>query len=182
MQLLERLLTAAQEGGRMGSVIEILILQGLAYHAQGDTPAALRALQQALALAEPQGYDRIFLDEGLPMWQLLHEVVVQKITPHHVGKLLAGFEAEQQKNTGKSPLAKVRGQPSPGSQPLLETLSQRELQVLGLFKTDLSGPEIASELEIALSTVRTHTKSIFSKLNVKNRRSAVKRASDLDLI
>jgi LuxR family transcriptional regulator, maltose regulon positive regulatory protein len=182
MQLLERLLKAAQDGGRMGSVIEILVLQGLAHHAQGDTSAALPALEQALTLAEPEGYVRIFLDEGSIMQQLLLKATKQKIMPNHTGKLLAEFRAEQQRNAGESPLPDSRRQPSAGSQPLLETLSQRELQVLRLFNTDLSGPEIALKLEIALSTVRTHTKSIFSKLNVTNRRAAVKRASDLDLI
>jgi LuxR family maltose regulon positive regulatory protein len=71
---------------------------------------------------------------------------------------------------------------SPQSSSLVEPLSQRELAVLRLFKTELSGPEIAQELVIALSTVRTHTKSIYSKLNVTNRRAAVKRAAELDLI
>jgi LuxR family transcriptional regulator, maltose regulon positive regulatory protein len=178
LKLLERLLKAAQEGGRMGSVIEILVSQGLAYHDQGDRSAALMALEQALTLAEPEGYIRIFLDEGLSMRQLLLEAAKQKIMPNYTGKLLAGFEVERKKNAGESPLPDPRRQQSP----LLETLSQRELQVLRLFNTDLSGPEIALKLEIALSTLRTHTKSIFSKLEVKNRRAAVKRASDLDLI
>jgi LuxR family transcriptional regulator, maltose regulon positive regulatory protein len=182
MKLLERLLTSAQEGGRMGSVIEILVLQGLAYQAQGAIPAALMALQQALTLAEPEGYIRVFLDEGSTMQQLLLEAAKHKITPNYTGKLLAEFHAEPQSRAGESLLPDSRGQSSHASQPLLETLSQRELQVLRLFKTDLSGPEIAQKLEIALSTVRTHTKSIFSKLEVKNRRAAVKRASDLDLI
>ena len=75
-----------------------------------------------------------------------------------------------------------RSAPSPASQPLIEPLSQRELDVLRLFKTELSGPEIARELVIGLSTVRTYTKSIYSKLNVNSRRAAVKRAAELDLI
>ncbi len=182
IQLLERLLKAAQEGGRMGSVIEILVLQGLAEQAQGDTSAAIIALEQALVLAEPEGYVRMFLNESSPMRQLLLDAAARKIAPNHTGKLLAGFEVEQQKSAGKPSLPDLRGQPSHASQPLLETLSQRELQVLRQFNTDLSGPEIAQKLEIALSTLRTHTKSIFSKLNVRNRRAAVKRASDLDLI
>jgi LuxR family maltose regulon positive regulatory protein len=166
----------------MGSVIEILVLQALAHHAQGDMPAALIPLQQALTLAEPEGYIRMFLDEGSPMAQLLREAAARRIMPNYTGKLLAGFEAEQQRSAGESPLPDWRGQSSPASQPLIEPLSQRELEVLRLFKTDLSGPEIARELMIALSTVRTHTKSIYSKLNVKNRRAAVQRAAELDLI
>ncbi len=182
MGLLERLLKAAQAGERIGSVIEILILQGLALHARGDTPAALEALQQALTLAEPEGYIRIFLDEGLPMAQLLGEAAARKISPNFTGNLLAAFKAQQQKNAGESAQPNMHGHTSLTSQPVLETLSQRELQVLRMFNTDLSGPEIARELEIALSTLRTHTKSIFSKLNATNRRTAVTRAVELDLI
>ena len=175
--LLERLVKAAQEGGRMGSVIEILVLQALAHHAQGDISSALIPLQQALMLAEPQGYIRIFLDEGSPMGQLLREAAARRIMPNYTGKLLAGFGAEQNRSADESPFLTA-----PASQPLIEPLSQRELEVLHLFKTDLLGPEIARELVIALSTVRTHSKSIYSKLNVNDRRAAVKRAAELNLI
>jgi LuxR family maltose regulon positive regulatory protein len=175
--LLERLLKAAEEGGRMGSVIEILVLQAIAYHAQGNLPAALLTLQHALALAEPEGYVRMFLDEGSSMMQLLREASAREITPDYTDKLLAAFEAEQLRSAGEFILPTP-----PASQPLIEPISQRELEVLRLFKTELSGPEIARELVIALSTVRTHTKSIYSKLNVNNRRAAVKRAEELHLI
>jgi LuxR family transcriptional regulator, maltose regulon positive regulatory protein len=175
--LLQRLLTAAQEGGRTGSAIEILILQALAHHAQAGIPAALDPLQQALTLAEPQGYVRLFVDEGPAMAHLLLQAAVRGILPDYTGKLLAAFAARQPMSTGASPL------PTPtAAQPLIEPLSQRELDVLRLFKTELSGPEIARELVIALSTVRTHTKSIYSKLNVANRRAAVTRAAELHLI
>ena len=174
---LERLLKAAQEGGRRGSVMEILALQALAHQASGDIPAALMPLQQALTLAEPEGYIRMFLDEGISMAQLLREAAARRILPGYVGKLLAGFEAEGPSGASQAALLI----PS-ASQPLIEPLSQRELELLRLFKTELSGPEIARELVIALSTVRTHTKSIFSKLNVNDRRMAVKRAAELGLI
>jgi LuxR family maltose regulon positive regulatory protein len=174
---LERLLKAAQEGGRVGSVIEILGLQALAHQAEGDIPAALKPLQRALTLAEPEGYIRLFLDEGPPMIQLLREAASRRILPGYTGKLLAGFEAAGQSSAGEAPL-----RIHPASQPMIEPLSQRELEILRLFKTELSGPEIARELVIALSTVRTHTKSIFSKLNVNDRRAAVKRAVELGLI
>jgi LuxR family maltose regulon positive regulatory protein len=177
MGLLERLLKAAQEGGRMGNVIEILILQALAHHAQSDRSAALPPLEQALSLAEPQGYIRIFLDEGTPMMQLLRKVAARKIMPNYTSKLLAAFEVQEQEGTSASPIP-----PFSASQPLIEPLSQRELELLRLFKTELSGPEIAHELGIALSTIRTHTKSIYSKLKVNNRRVAVKRAAELGLI
>ncbi|HEX5808517.1 MAG TPA: LuxR C-terminal-related transcriptional regulator [Anaerolineales bacterium] len=175
--LLERLLAAAQEGGRMGSVIEILILEALAHEAQGNIPVSLIPLEQALTLAEPEGYIRMFLDEGTPMAQLLREAAAHEIRPGYTGKLLAAFEAQGQKSANASPIPA-----SPTSQSLIEPLSQRELEVLRLFKTELSGPEIARELTIALSTVRTHTESIYSKLNVKTRRAAVKRAIELNLI
>jgi DNA-binding NarL/FixJ family response regulator len=129
--------------------------------------------------------------------------------PDYTGKLLAAFEAEQPGSAGEAPLPSSpatlpegrfapagrvsrperghRRSPRPAGErgdgePLTEPLSQRELEVLRMFKTELSGPEIAHELVIALSTVRTHTKSIYSKLNVNNRRAAVKRAAELNLI
>jgi len=195
MGLLERLLKAAEEGGRKGTVIEILVLQAIAYHAQGDLPAALKPLQKALTLAEPEDYVRMFVDEGSPMTQLLCEAASRGIMPDYTGKLLRAFEAEQPGSAGKSPLPTPlavlpeghrRSPPHAGErgdgEHLTELLSQRELEVLRMFKTELSGPEIARELVIALSTVRTHTKSIYSKLNVNNRRAAVKRAAELNLI
>jgi LuxR family maltose regulon positive regulatory protein len=177
MGLLERLLKAAEEGGRTGSVIEILMLQALARRIQGDSPSALEPLERALTLAEPEGYVRAFVDEGSPMEQLLLEAAARGIMPGYTGKLLAAFGAEPPESAGESPLPT-----SPASQPLVEPLSGRELEVLRLFGTELSGPEIADELVVALSTVRTHTKSVYRKLGVKNRRAAVKRAAALGLI
>ncbi len=177
MGLLERLLKAAEEGEREGSVIEVLVLQALAQHAQGDIHAALRPLLQALALAELEGYVRMFVDEGPPMAQLLLEVATLDMMPDYTDKLLAAFDTEQRSRVSDSPVLTTSA-----SQSLIEPLSQREIEVLRLFRTELSGPEIARELMIALSTVRTHTKGIFSKLNVNNRRAAVNRAVELDLI
>jgi len=175
--LLARLLKAAEEGGRMGSVIEILVLQAVARQAEGDLPLALDPLERALKLAGPQGYVRVFVDEGAPMAHLLLETAARGIMPEYTGKLLAAFEAGEQRSKGKSRLPT-----SLSPQPLTEPLSRRELDVLRLLETELSGPEIARELMIALSTVRTHTKSIYGKLNVNNRRTAVNRAAELDLI
>ena len=182
LELLERLLQAAQAGGRLGSALEILVLQALAHQLQGDSPAALVPLERALTLAEPEGYVRLFLDEGAPMAQLLRDAAARRIRPDYVSKLLAGFESEQPQSAGESPLPDRQVAATPASQPLIEPLSQRELEVLRLFATELSGPEIARELVIGLSTVRTHTKSIYSKLNVTNRRAAVQRAIELNLI
>ena len=175
--LLERLLKAAQEGGRGRSAIEILVLQALALQMQGDISAALVPLQRALTLAEPEGYVRIFVDEGPPMAQLLLEAAARGIMSDYTGKLLEASGAEQLSSADESPLPT-----SLASQPLVEPLSQRELEVLRLFRSELSGPDIARELVIALSTVRTHTNSIYSKLGVNSRRAAAKRAEELGLI
>jgi LuxR family maltose regulon positive regulatory protein len=180
--LLERLLTAAQAGGRLGNVLEILVLQALAHQLQGDSPTAFVSLERALTLAEPEGYVRLFLDEGAPMAQLLRDAAAHRIRPNYTDKLLAGFDVEQPQNAGESPLPDRQVAAAPAVQSLIEPLSQRELDVLRLFATELSGPEIARELVIGLSTVRTHTKSIYSKLNVTSRRAAVQRAIELDLI
>jgi LuxR family maltose regulon positive regulatory protein len=161
----------------MGSVIETLMLQALAHQAQGDTPAALVSLERALTLAEPEGYVRLFVDEGPPMAQLLLEAATCGFMPEYTSMLLATFRVEQPRNPGQSPLlAKTV------ARPLVEPLSQRELEVLRLFRTELSGPEIADELVIAVSTLRTHTKGIYSKLGVSTRQAAVKRAAELDLL
>ena len=111
------------------------------------------------------------------MLALLQEAAKKGFMPDYISRLISVFEAEQ-KGLDVETLPSV----APVSGSLIEALSQRELDILRLFKTELSGPEIASELVIALSTVRTHTKSIYSKLNVNSRRAAVKRAMELGLI
>jgi LuxR family transcriptional regulator, maltose regulon positive regulatory protein len=166
-RFLERLLRAAEEGQRTGCVIEILVLQALARQARDDIPAALAPLQRALTLAEPEGYVRIFVDEGTPMASLLRAAAKQGIARNYVRRLLAAV------NTTEGS--------TPGGQGLIEPLSERELDVLRLLGTDLGGPEIARELIVSLNTVRTHTKNIYAKLGVNNRRAAVRRAKELDL-
>jgi LuxR family maltose regulon positive regulatory protein len=177
LRLLERLQRAAEAGGRMGSVIESLMLQALGHQAQRDLVAALAPLERALKLAEPAGYFRLFVDEGLPMARLLREAAAGSSRAAYAGQLLAAIESE-----APAAAANVPHRASPAPQPLIEPLSQRELEVLRLFKADLSGPEIAQELVIALSTLRTHTKRIYSKLNVNSRRAAVTRATELGLL
>ena len=187
--LLDRLLNAAETGGRLRSVIEIRVLQALIQHEMGDTHAALAALEQALALAEPEGFVRMFVDEGLPMEQLLQEASDQQYLPNDTRTLLAALGSSHHDRAGGEstrPTAftlsvPVSGQSQTAPSTLVEPLSQREIEVLRLFRTELSGPEIAQELMVALSTVRTHTKSIYSKLNVNSRRAAVRRAVELNL-
>ena len=165
-RFLDRLLRAAEEGARTGSVIEILVLQALAHQTQGDIPAALAALQRALMLSEPEGYVRIFVDESPPMTSLLRAAAKQGIAPSYVRRLLAAVDRT----------ADTVGQA------LIEPLSERELEVLRLLGTDLDGPDIARELIVSLNTMRTHTKNIYAKLGVNNRRAAVRRARELDLL
>lgn len=176
-ELLEHLLKAAEDGKRIASVIEILILQALLDQTLAQTDLALANLDRAITLAKPESYVQVFLDEGLPLAKLLGESLKRDTTQSFTRYLLAKFDGQSDSSTPD----KYREEIIP-IQPLLEPLSQRELDVLRLFKTDLSGPAIARELVIALSTVRTHTKGIYRKLDVNNRRSAVRRAEELGVI
>ncbi len=190
MRLLDRLLQAAEEGSRMGSVIEILVLQALAHQAQGNITPALVPLERALTLAEPEGYVRIFVDEGKPMAELLTRIEAKDGTlrvKEYILKLLSAFELHKEiYPTGSTPVEKNRSsllaKQAVSSQTLIEPLSERELEVLRLLRTELNGPEIARELMVSLSTVRTHTQNIYAKLGVNNRRAAVRRAEELDLL
>ena len=167
-RLLERILLAAEEGGRTGHVIEILVLQALAHQRLRDLPAALACLERALTLAEPEGYVRVFADEGPPMASLLRGAAKRGTTRNYVWRLLAALNEA--------------GQDSPVRQALIDPLSERELDVLRLLGTELDGPAIARELMVSLNTVRTHTKNIYAKLAVTSRRAAVRRAAELDLL
>jgi LuxR family maltose regulon positive regulatory protein len=178
MELLDRLLQAAEAGGRTGSVIEILVLLALAHQAQGNIPGALVPLERALTLAEPRGYVRMFVDEGPALAHLLSHAAARKILPEYVSRLVAAFSSEHEINAGAS----LPPTTSPPTLSLSEPLTQRELDVLRLLMTELSGPEIADQLVVALSTIHTHTKSIYRKLNVTNRRAAIKRAVELHLV
>jgi LuxR family maltose regulon positive regulatory protein len=166
--LLDRLLDAADAGNRAGSIIEILVLRALVHRLRSDVPAALVAMARALAMAEPEGYIRIFLDEGAPMTALLREAAGHGIATPYAEQLLAA---------AKNPAAT-----RPHAQGLVDPLSERELDVLRLLGSDLAGPEIAGELVVSLHTVRTHSKNIYAKLGVNSRRAAVRRGEELGLM
>jgi LuxR family transcriptional regulator, maltose regulon positive regulatory protein len=166
--LLDRLLHAAEEGDRAGNVIEILVLLAVAHQTRGDIAAALVALERALDLAEPEGYVRVFLDEGQPMAALLQAAEERGIATRYVRLLLPAPGETEARSTVTAGL--------------IEPVSDRELDVLRLLATDLGGPGIASELYVSLNTLRTHTKNIYAKLGVNNRRAAVRRARELDLL
>ncbi len=179
--LLERLLKAAEAQRRTGSVIEILVAQALAHQTQGNLPLALASLERALTLAEPEGYVRLFVDEGEPMRSLILDfrsrIEKQSSGQGHpllvyVGKLLSAFErvVEKQSTT------------HPKKTDMIEPLSERELEVLCLVAQGLTNQEISQRLVLALSTVKGHNLRIFGKLQVQNRTEAVRRARELGLL
>ncbi|MCB0140814.1 MAG: hypothetical protein KDE50_12985, partial [Caldilineaceae bacterium] len=174
-RLLARLLQAAQAAARMGSVIEILVLQALAHQAQAKILAALQSLEQALLLAEPEGYVQTFVGEGEPMAQLLATAAARGILSAYTAKLLAFFP-----NGGGTSWASANDAKQPSA--MVEPLSERELEVLELIAQGLSNREISQRLYIALSTVKGHNRVIFGKLQVQRRTEAVARARALGLV
>ncbi len=167
LSLLERLLAAGETSNRTGSVIEIGIALAISHQTRGDSQRALDSLERALVSAEPEGYIRIFVDEGDAMKNLLRDVMKRTAVPDYVRLLRTTYGEENGR---------------PASRLLREPLSARELEVLRLLGTELNGPEIAGKLFISLNTVRTHTKNVYRKLEVNNRMAAVCVAKKLDLL
>jgi LuxR family maltose regulon positive regulatory protein len=153
----------------MDSVIRFLVLRARSFQAQDDLPSALSALERALSLAEPEGYVRTFIDEGEPMARLLRQALSQGIASNYAARLLAAFDAE------------VALTPS-AMDALVEPLTERELEVLRLIVAGLSNPDIAEDLFIAVSTVKSHVNHIYGKLGVENRVQAINRARSLGLL
>jgi LuxR family maltose regulon positive regulatory protein len=163
--LLLRLHQGAAAAERNGSLIEILILQALTFAAQNASEEALSALEQALGLAEPEGFVRIFLDEGVRMAELLRQAVAQDIHASYALGLLSAL-----------------GEAVTVQQSLIDPLSERELEVLRLVAAGYSNREIAQELVVAISTVKKHINNIYGKLEVGSRTQAVARARELGLL
>jgi LuxR family maltose regulon positive regulatory protein len=163
--LLGRLHQAAKSGGRTGSLIEILILQSITASAQNRANEALSALEQALSLAEPEGFVRIFVDEGKPLIELLRGAVVQGIQVSYALHLLHAF-----------------GEVAAIPQPLIVPLSERELEILRRIAAGYSNQEIAQDLVIAVSTVKKHVNNVYGKLGVGSRTRAVAKARELGLL
>jgi LuxR family maltose regulon positive regulatory protein len=169
--LLQSLLQAAHAGGRTARAIEICALQALAFQAQADTGEALSALADALALAEPGGFVRVFVDEGPPMAHLLYEAARRDIAPDYTRRLLAAFPAFELEP------------PRPAAaQEMIEPLSDRELEVLQLIAEGLANQDIADRLFLSLHTVKVHARNINSKLGVRSRTQAVARARTLGIL
>jgi LuxR family maltose regulon positive regulatory protein len=182
LDLLARLLEMAGSRGWVGKAIEVLVLEALAHQGRGDTDAALVALERALSGAEPRGYVRTFVDEGPRMASLLHEAAARGLAPDYVQRLLAAFvEAPDTDSPGATEAAPASVGHRPPSA-LVESLTERELEVLQLIAEGLSNREIADRLVLALSTVKVHTRNIYGKLGVHSRTQAVIRARELDLL
>jgi LuxR family maltose regulon positive regulatory protein len=179
LKLLGSLIPAAEWRGRPVLLIEIYVLQALAYQAQGDLDQALDVLEYVLSLAAPEGYVSIFAGEGKSMVELLREAarrgVMRGIAPGYVNKLLAALGISGYGGVGES-------RSHSHTQPIAEPLSERELEVLHLLNTHLSSTGIAEKLYISVNTVRYHIKNIYGKLGVHSRSDAVQRAGELGLL
>jgi LuxR family maltose regulon positive regulatory protein len=174
LAVLSRRLRQVEAKGWQDERLKVLVLQAVALQAQGEKDTAMHLLVDALALAAPGGFLRLFVDEGLPMAHLLSKASASGMMPEYIGKVLAVCEAEEQKRADTSywPLA----------QPLIEPLSHRELEVLHLMAQGLSNHEMCERLFLALDTVKGHNRNIFGKLQVQRRTEAVARARELGLL
>jgi LuxR family maltose regulon positive regulatory protein len=164
-----RMLPIVEAAGRVGRTIELLVYQARAYYGKDAIPQALEALERALSLAQPEGYLRMFLDHGPPMAELLRLAGSRGIAVPYVSRLLPAFGDR----SGETPARE---------QPLIEPLSERELEVLCQLAMGKSNDEIAAALVIATGTVKRHLNNIFGKLDVRNRTQCVARARELHLI
>jgi len=166
--LSERLLKPAEATRRAGQVIEILVLQALAFQAKKDMVHALATLERAISLAQPEGYVRVFLDEGEPMAKLLYQAKSHRIEVGYATELL-------------SAMGQAASVTQPPAQPLIEPLSARELEVLKLIEAGCSNQEIAAQLVISIPTVKRHISNIYAKLGATSRTQAVALGRELRL-
>jgi LuxR family maltose regulon positive regulatory protein len=183
LTLLERLLKAARRAKWIGKVIEISVLQAVAFMIKGDEQKALSSLYQSLILAEPEGYVRIFLDEGELLTFLLkalieaHMSYANRMPSRIFAYANTLLEASQFDETGQCTVV-----PYPVSVHSVEPLTDREIEILNHICNGLSNREIAERLVISVNTVAFHTKNIYSKLKVNSRIKALVRAKDLGLL
>ncbi len=174
LSILEPYRQKMEARGWVDERLKAIVLLAVAHYVHRDEKKAVDLLSEALELAEPGGFIRLFVDEGALMAQLLHEAASRGVMPDYIGKLLSAFDAEQRKSEGKPTL--------PAAQPLIEPLSQRELKILQLIAQGLSNREIGERLFLALDTVKGHNRNIFDKLQVKSRTEAIARAHELGLL
>jgi LuxR family maltose regulon positive regulatory protein len=169
LPLLDHALQSAQAVRRLGNAIDILAVQAIVYHAQAKPEQAFATLEHALELAEPEGYVRVFIDEGVPMARLLRRMLTRSSASEYVHRLL---EALGESITIESPIASK----------LIDPLSQRELEVLRLIVEGATNKEIADELVLTVNTVKRHISNIFGKLHVSNRAQAIAQARARNLV
>jgi LuxR family maltose regulon positive regulatory protein len=174
--LLDRLVEASKAGERNGDTIEYLTIQAMAHFSLGDTASALNAFSQSLTMAEPEGYIRIFVDEGQPMMSLLKEAKARGVSSGYVDQLIAAFPLGTKGSRTSSRFI------INSSSQFVEPLSGREVEVLRLLAAGLKYDEIGDQLFISLNTVRTHVKNIYSKFNVSSRTEALIYARELNLV
>jgi LuxR family maltose regulon positive regulatory protein len=167
----------AEARGWQDERLKVRVLEALAHQALDDSTRAIQVLGEALALAEPAGCLRTFVDEGAPMARLLGEASTRGLRPAYLGRLLAALEAEPQRRPAAAPGPGLSALP-PGAEPL----TQRELEVLRLIAEGLSNLEISERLFLSLDTVKGHNRRIFDKLQVQRRTEAVARARELGLL
>jgi LuxR family maltose regulon positive regulatory protein len=172
LRLLDRLLKDAESQARLESVVEILILQALTLAAQGDRKQSIKTLGRTLTQAAPEGYIRLFIDEGAPMLVLLRQAREYGIAPDYVETLLAAF--------GEPVTAPRQRAPSPEAG--IEPLTEREHEVLRLLATGASNGEIARRLVVSVGTVKRHVSNLCGKLGAQSRTHAVVRARALNLL
>jgi LuxR family maltose regulon positive regulatory protein len=175
LDVLAQIRQTAQEAGGLGWVIEALILEALSFQMAGDPGRAGTALARALSLAEPEGYVRNFVDEGVPMARLLYQAAEKNIAPEYVSRLLGAFSTLE-----TEPVDQAQRQAE--SSPRVEPLTERELEILGLIAEGLSNREVAQQLFLSLSTVKVHTHNIYGKLGVNSRTQAIARARALGIL
>jgi LuxR family maltose regulon positive regulatory protein len=173
--LLAKLRDDAEMGGRKGDLIEILALYALSLQNQENTDQALATLEKALALGEPEGYIRVFVDEGPPMARLLYDAANRGISQRYARRLLSAFPVAEPE------LADSLRTRAPKPE-FVEPLSERELEILQLIAKGLTNSEIASRLYVSLNTVKSHTRNIYGKLGTHSRTQAVARARALGIL
>ena len=162
--------------------IDTLALQALLHDARGEEPAALESLAQALNLAEPGGFIRLFVDLGPQMADLLKQLVKQNVAVNYIGEILAAFKEDEDRAMQDESDHLTAQSPPLSTQPLVERLTNRELEILNLLGQWLQNKEIAAELFISPLTVKKHLDNIYGKLNVSGRRQAVEQARDLGIL
>jgi LuxR family maltose regulon positive regulatory protein len=185
LAVLEPLRRQVEAKGWEDGRLKVMVLQAVALHAHGEKEQAAQLLGEALALAEPGGFIRTFVDEGPPMVRLLRESSKRGIAPTYVNRLLSAFAAQdppKSQDQAQGAETQVVGSQVPTTPPLTEPLTDRELEVLQLMSDGLTYNEIAAQIMVSLNTVRTHVKNIYSKLYVHKRSQAIARARELNIL